>query len=190
MVKLYGASRSRALRCLWLLEELRIPYEHEPLRWDTGETREAAFLAINPNGHVPVLVDGETVVWESLAINHHLVAKHGGPLAPDGPGETGLAFRWSFWAMAELEGPIDAVARHGAQLAEDWAVGPLGVLDAALADRDWLLGGRFSVADLNVAVMFLRPLLAVVDRTPWPRLERWLAACRARPALERVAELP
>ncbi len=190
MVTLYGASRSRAFRCLWLLEELAIPYEHVPLRWDTGETRQPAFLAINPNGHVPVLVDGETRVWESLAINHYLVEKHAGPLAPDGPDETGLAYRWSFWAMAELEGPIDAVARHGAVLAEDWADAPLAVLDGALADRDWLLGERFSVADLNVAVMFWRPVLAKVGRSTWPRLERWLAACRARPALARVAELP
>ena len=92
--------------------------------------------------------------------------------------------------MAELEGPIDAGARHGAVLAEDWADAPLAVLDGALADRDWLLGERFSVADLNVAVMFWRPVLAKVGRAAWPRLERWLAACRARPALARVAELP
>ncbi len=190
MIKLYGASRSRAFRSLWMLEELGVPYQHEPVSWDSGETRKAAFLAVNPNGHVPVLVDGETVVWESLAINHYLAQRFGGALAPDGPHEAGLAYRWSFWAMGELEGPIDAVARRGARLPDGWADGPLGVLDGALAGRDWLVGGRFTVADLNVAVMFLRPLLEKVERRPWPRLERWLSACRGRPALARVAELP
>ena len=78
-VQLYGHARSRAFRCLWLLEELGIPYEHHPVRFDTAEIHEPAYLAINPNGRVPALRDGELVIWESLAINHYLVDKYGGP---------------------------------------------------------------------------------------------------------------
>ncbi len=183
MIRIYGVTRSRAFRSLWMLEELGLRYEELPIGFDTGETREPGFLAINPNGHIPVLVDGETVVWESLAINHYLASRYGGGLAPEGTREQGEALRWSFWAMAELEGPIDSVAKRGVVLPDDWCDPCLGVLDAALAERRWLLGDRFTVADLNVAVMFWRPVLARAGLEPRPHVRRWLDACKKRPAL-------
>jgi glutathione S-transferase len=96
-----------------MLEELGLDYELVPTRMGGVETRMRAFLDLNPNGKIPVLVDGETVVWESLAINHYLARKYDGGLEPRGVEACGRAYRWSFWAMGELEGPIDAVARLG-----------------------------------------------------------------------------
>jgi glutathione S-transferase len=171
-----------------MLEELEIDYAVTPIPWTGGATRAPDFLRINPNGKIPALVDGNRVVWESLAINHYLVRKYGGPLAPRSEDEAGQAYRWSFWSMGELEGPIDAVARFGVTLPDDWAAGPLSVLDAALAPGPCLLGDAFSVADLNVAVMFLRPPLAQVDRRPYPSAHAWLKRCKARPAFKRMLE--
>jgi glutathione S-transferase len=188
VIRLYGEPRSRAFRCIWMLEGLGLPYELIPIKFGGRETRTPEYLALNPNGKVPVLVDGPTIVWESLAINHYLALKYDGGLEPSSADACGEAYRWSFWAMGELEGPIDSVARLGAVLPADWAKPALSVLDAALAAADWLVERRFTVADLNIAVMFWRPVLARVDRGPFPNIERWLERCRARPAFRRMSE--
>ncbi len=185
MIRLHGDPNSRAFRCVWMLEELGLPYQLVPTSFSNGETREAAFLRINPNGKVPVLIDdGDITVWESLAINCHLADRYDGGLAPMTPRERGEAWRWSFWAMGEFEGPIDAVARRGATLEPGWAAAPLGVLDTSLGGTPWLLGDRFSVADINVSVMFVRPLLAKEDLAPFANVEGWWKRLQARPAFE------
>jgi glutathione S-transferase len=172
-----------------MLEELDVGYEVIPTDWIGGETRMPEFLAINPNGKIPTLIDGDLAVWESLAINLYLVRKYSGPLALDSADAYGLAYRWSFWSMGEFEGPIDAVTRHGAALAEGWAAAPLGALDATLGTSEWLGGNAFGVADLNVAVMFQRPQLARVDRRSFPSLQAWLKRCRGRGAFRRMVEI-
>ena len=197
MIRLYGEPRSRAFRCIWMLEELALregrDFELIPTRFGGVETRAPEYLRVNPNAKVPALVDGDLVLWESLAINHYLAQRHAEPgrgPEPDTPEGRALALRWSFWAMGEIEGPVDAVARHGAKLADDWAAAPLGVLEGALAasDSGWLVDERFSVADLNVAAMFWRPVLARYDRAPYTGVCQWLERCNARPAFRRMAE--
>jgi glutathione S-transferase len=172
-----------------MLEELDVEYEVVPTGWAGGETHTPEFLAINPNGKIPTLVDGDVVVWESMAINLYLVRKCGGPLKPDSADAYGLAYRWSLWSMGEFEGPIDAVARHGVELPGDWAAAPLAVLEEVLGTADWLGGEHFGVSDLNVAVMFQRPLLAEVDRRPFPNVHAWLKRCRRREAFVRMMEM-
>jgi len=171
-----------------MLEEMGVDYEVIPTRWASGETREPAFLAINPNGKIPLLMDDERTVWESLAINLYLARMFEGVMKPDSAEAIGLAYRWSFWAMGEFEGPIDAVARYGTQLPDGRARPPLSVLDGALADSEWLAGEAFGVADLNVAVMFQRPVLAEVDRRPFVKVHAWLTRCRKRVAFLRMIE--
>ena len=172
-----------------MLEEIGVEYEVVPTGWTGGETHTPEFLSVNPNGKIPTLVDGDVVVWESLAINLYLVRKCGGPLSLASAAAYGLAYRWSLWSMGEFEGPIDAVARYGLELPTDWGAAPLGVLDGALGAADWLGGRDFGVADLNVAVMFQRPLLAEVDRRPFPNVHAWLKRCRARGAFGRMIEI-
>jgi len=77
MIKLYGIPASRAFRPLWMLEELGLAYENVPVNFADGGTRSAEFLTLNPNGHIPVLVDGEVVLWESMAISLYLARKYG-----------------------------------------------------------------------------------------------------------------
>jgi glutathione S-transferase len=77
MLKLYGGTRSRAAIVAWYLEELAVPYEFVRLDMAAGAHRQPDYLAINPMGKVPALVDGETVVWESGAILLYLADKYG-----------------------------------------------------------------------------------------------------------------
>jgi glutathione S-transferase len=194
MITLYGAMASRAHRVVWMLKELGLPFEHVQTNFMDGSTHTPAFLAINPNGRVPVLDDDGFCIHESMAINLYLAKKHGGPLAPSGLQEDALATQWSFWVVTEVEKPLLFASANLALFAEDsrdeeqaqMAIAKLGrpfkVLDEHLADHAWLLGERFSVADLNVAtVMDLAPQCGIA-LDAWPHLQAWHQLCLDRPA--------
>jgi glutathione S-transferase len=194
MIKLYGIPASRAFRSLWMLEELGLEYENVPTSF-MGGTRTAEFLKLNPNGHIPVLVDGETVLWESMAINLYLARKYGaGRLWPASVADEGRAFQWSVWVMTEVETPLLAVLMHRRILpqeqrdesvvaaSETKLAGPFGVLEGALRGRSYLLGDTFSVADLNVASVLSWVALARLDLGKWPALAAWMKRCSERPA--------
>lgn len=195
MIKLYGVPASRAFRCLWMLRELGLEFDNVPTNFATGDTRTAEFLKLNPNGHIPVLVDGSTVLWESMAINLYLARQYGaGSLWPASAADEGRALQWSFWVMTEVEAPLLATLMHrrilpreqrdaaAAAAGEAKLAGPLGVLDGALRGREYLLGDRFTVADLNVAAVLSWALMAGIDLGRWPQLAAWLARCADRPA--------
>ena len=74
-MQLYGVG-GRVFRCLWMLEEVGAEYEQIPVDWSAGESRTADFLALNPNGKVPLLVDGDLRLFESLAINYYLARRY------------------------------------------------------------------------------------------------------------------
>ena len=201
-ITLYGVPLSRAGRPLWMLEELGLAYRHVPTDFRATSplnTRTAEFLAINPNGHVPVLDDGGLIVWESMAINLYLARKYAGPLSPTRLEEEARVLMWSFWVVNECERDCVAILLHRAALPEakrvpasaSQAAGrlkqPLRVLEAALLNAPFLAGERFTVADLNVAAVlsWARPeadLLAA-----FPAVSAWLADALARPAALRVA---
>ena len=194
MIKLYGSKASRAGRCVWMLEELGIPHENVP-----ADVKSDAFKKLNPNGRVPLLDDDGLVVFESMAINLHLADKdRSGGLAPRDAAERAHALQWSFWGMTEIEpGLIDAFVHRAmlppaqrnagvAAAGEAKLARPLAVLDAELAKRTWLVGDRFTVADLNVASVLLVASPAQVSLAPWPSVQRWLTACTTRPAAQRA----
>jgi glutathione S-transferase len=200
MIKLYGVARSRALRCLWMLEELGVPYENVKVSFADGGTRKPEFLRVNPNGHIPALDDDGVVLFESLAINLYLARKYdqGKGLWPATVADEGRLFQWSIWAMTELEEPLLTGLMHKVILPEaqrdaakaadanERAKKPLGILDAALAGRDHLLGSTFTAADLNVAGVMSFARLAKVDLAATPNVKAWLERCWARPAVARA----
>ena len=201
MITVYGVPRSRAMRVLWMLEELGLPYEHVPTPFMNGGARTPEFLRINPNGHIPALVDGDTTLFESLAINLYLARKYDHGLWPRSVEDEGRTFQWSIWAMTELEEPIVTALIHRALRPEaqrDVAKGadaairaerPIAILDDAFGDRPYLLGDSFSVADLNVASVLTLAPLADIDLTAFAGVRAWLERCCTRPAFERVREL-
>ena len=105
-ITLYGSMASRAHRTVWMLKELALPFRHVPVGFTDGSTRKPEFLAINPNGRVPVIDDDGFIVYESMAINLYLARKFGGPLAPVGLQQETLAQMWSFWVVTEVEKPM------------------------------------------------------------------------------------
>jgi glutathione S-transferase len=195
MLTIYGVYRSRAARNLWLANELGIPFKHvpiiqhyrlkEPVPKDVVHTRSAEFLKVNPNGHVPSIDDDGLVLHESLAINLYLAKKHGGPLAPANVAEDGEIAMWSLWAVTEVEPQALALLTKGVTEAGIASLrAPFSVLDKALAKDGYLVGGRFTVADINVAevVRYAAPAQTLFDAAP--NVKAWLAACQARPAFK------
>ena len=201
-LKLYGVPRSRGIRTIWMAYELGIDFTLIEVVPGPEGSRKPEFLAINPNGHVPFIDDDGLVLWESMAINLYLARKHGGPLAPSGLAEEGLMLAWTAWALTEVEPPAAQAMYHSFMLPEaerDPAVvtaslaavaAPLGVLEAALVKGGGhLVGGRFTVADLNLfgAVFYLRfTPQALADK---PAVQAWFDACRGRPAAKRAFAL-
>ena len=194
-LKIYGIPRSRAIRTLWMAHELGVAYELIEVPPGAEGSRKPAFMSINPNGHVPFVDDDGLVLWESLAINLHLARKHGGKIAAANLAEESLAMMWTSWALTELEPAAMQVMLHTFMLPEPDRVpglkadglakaeGPLLVLEGALVKGGgFLVSGRFTVADLNVAccVFYLRMNPeALVDK---PAVREWYAAAMARPA--------
>jgi glutathione S-transferase len=194
MIKLYGIRQSRAMRSLWALEELGVPYEHVPIHFAT-DAKKPEYKAINPNGKVPALVDGDVTLFESMAINLYLAKKYDkAGLYPASLDDEGRAIQWSFWGMTEIEPALLVVLMNriflppnqrdeGAARAAEEKLGPaLRVLDGALEGKRYLLGDKFTIADLNVASVLSWALFAHVDLAKTPNTQRWLGECAARPA--------
>jgi glutathione S-transferase len=203
-ITLYGGSAGRASRSLIALEELGLPYRHVPLRpWEKPEDKET-LLRLNPNGRVPVLVDGGLVLWESMAINLYLADWYGeAPLWPSDGGDRARVYQWSLWSQTE----IDVMARHQDRFsgipervkrARDELHARLAILDTALRDRTYLLGDAFTLADLNLAATLIEPWemsredggdIRPGDQR-FPAIGTWLTRCTTRPSWARVAALP
>ena len=194
MITLYGSMASRAHRVVWMLKECGLAFEHVQTNFFDGSTHTPEFLAINPNGRVPALNDDGFVLFESLAINLYLAKSYGGALSPSSPKEEALALQWSFWVMSEIEKPLLFASVNRALFAEGsrdeeqalMAIGklnrPFKVLDAHLSTLSHVVGGRFTVADLNIAtVMDLAPQCGI-SLDAWPHLSEWHQRCLARPA--------
>ena len=198
MLQLYGNPRSRAMRCLWMLEEVGKPYQLIGKSLRADDLHSAEYLRLNPNARIPTLVDGDVVLWESMAINLYLAQKYDGPLHCASAEVLGLAAQWSFWAMLEIEHLLLNLLEHRVLLSEfarDLSAierdelllnKPLGILDARLKERSHLAGDSFAVADLNVASILAWAKMARLDLSACPDLARWLDGCLARPAYERV----
>ena len=201
-IKIYGVARSRAARVLWMAKELGLDYEHIKVDFATGETRRPEHLALNPNGHVPVIDDDGFILWESMAINLYLAKKYGaGGLYPSGLQDEARAWQWSFWGMTEVERPVLTALFNRAILPEDKrdaaaadaaerTLGqPLKVLDGALGRSANLLGENFTVADLNVASILSWARPANVNVAPFPKVAEWLKNCAERPAARAARQL-
>lgn len=198
---IYGIAASRAARVLWLLEEMGIAYQHVNQDYKHGATRNAEFLALNPNGHIPVIDDNGTVVWESMAINLYLVHRYGGALAPATAPQYAETVRWSFWSVTECEkdaltvlfqrvaGPVSQRDPEKLRQAEARLRQPLGVLNNHLADTPYIASGQFTVADVNVAsvVGWARPSRELLHS--FGHVADWLERCLQRSAQQRVRDM-
>ena len=198
MLVLHGHPRSGNTRKVrWALQELGLSYELGVIDLAKGEQRHADYLALNPNGTVPTLVDDGLVVWESDAILWHLATKHGA-LVPD-PLAHGM--QWMSWNAHHL-GEVTYKARvyrmvsartgspfdpaHHASITR--AAGPvLAILDAHLAKSSRVVGSALSIADLALAMNVTLGLEEGAVIEPFEHVRAWHRELAARPAYREVA---
>jgi len=206
MLTIYGVYRSRASRAIWLANELGIAFKHVPVMQlyrlspeaakTTLHTKSPEFLKVNPNGHISAVDDDGLVLSESQAINLYLAKKHGGPLAPANATEDAQMTMWALWAAIEVEPHAIQILYHRvgnkpedrdpkiAAASSEALRAPFAVLDKQLAASGYIVGGRFTVADINTAeiVRYASPAPELFEAAP--RVKAWLAACQARPAFK------
>jgi glutathione S-transferase len=192
-VKIYGPVQSRAARVLWCARECGIEFEH--LGTDTAALKaDAEFARINPNAKVPAMVDGELMLFESMAINLYLAHKYGKTLWPQTIEDEARAYQWSFWGMTEVEKPLLTIVvdmfmtppdKKNPKAVEEAKAAfqkPLRVLNEAIRGKPYLLGETFTIADLNLASIMAWAKLAKIDMAGFGDAANWLDRCLSRPA--------
>jgi glutathione S-transferase len=208
MLKIYGVYRSRATRPLWLIEELGIPFElipiiqgyrlPEPMAPGAPvNTLSPEFLSINPMGSIPSMNDDGFVLHESLAITLYLARKYGGELGPKDIAEEGQMVQWSLFGATSIETPalkISATIAGGRAETEEGKADievaartlkrPFDVLEKHLSKTGHMVGGRFTVADINVGevVRYAQGYAPLFDSRP--ALKAWIEAAQARPGFK------
>ncbi len=208
MITLYGVSRSRATRPLWLLHETGTEFTQIPVLqayrlngsnadWSGLTTTSPEYLAINPQGLIPTLLDGDIVLTESLAITLYLARKFGGMLGPQDDVETAQMEQWALFAATAVETPALEMfypIAEGRQTTPEGAAliavaaaklrRPFKRLNAHLTTQDYLVGNRFTAADINTAEVVRYAQGHDTLLTEFPAIKSWIERCQARPAFQ------
>lgn len=205
MLTIYGRTNSANVqKVLWCLGELGVPYERIDAGLAFGVNTEPWYLALNPNGRVPLLVDGAFSLWESNTIVRYLAAKHGlGTLYPATPEARALAERWMDWQLSTLVTPVSTAfqglyrtppeRRDAATIerATREANRALGLLEEHLARHAFVGGAGFTMGDIAVGTMVHRWLeMEGVERPPLPACHAWRARLAERPPFRAHVMLP
>lgn len=202
-MKLYNANLSpNALRVRAVASELGIPLEIHELDFRKGEHKTDAFLALNPNGKVPVLVDGEFVLWESRAINAYLASlKPERGLYPDDSRKRAIVDQWCYWQAIHLGSVMQRIVferlikpRFGMGEPDENAIeGQLNdlsqllpILDANLSERDFV-ADELSLADFAMASTFVYRGASDISLDGFGRVSAWIERMEARPSWQTAA---
>ncbi|WP_299183311.1 glutathione S-transferase family protein [uncultured Neptuniibacter sp.] len=187
MIKVYGSVYSRASMVLCVLETLGLEYEYIPHLPKGKEIKQDEYLALNPNGKVPTLIDGDLVLWETQAILFYLVDKYGsGELWGDTPESRADIYRWSLFVSNQLETfaldlfiqnkfvPEDLrdeaiILRAQAEMDKH-----VPVLDKHLEGREFVSGDARTVADIHGATILSWAKLVGYDFKRFPNVDAWI----------------
>ena len=197
VLKILGRVTSINVRkALWVLDELGVAYEREDWGLPLRDPKVPEFLAFNPNAQVPVLIDGDFVLWESIAIMSYLNDAHGsGALMPDDAQTRALAMQWVLWQNNEMGShwgyPLRSIIRKEPgfddpqKLAESIAIwaSKMAIIEAHLAKSvSFVVGERFSLADVAITLGLHRWFAVPFDHVPMPASEAYYQKMMQRPA--------
>lgn len=180
MLKLYGSARSRAAIIQWYLEELGAQYEFVTLDLQGGENRQPPYLAINPFGKVPGILDGDFPLWESGAILLYLAQKH--EQLPTSAQQQATIQQWVLFANATLGIGFFVESNRERELPR-----LLSGLEGVFSNRTFLLGEEFTVADVAVgSILAYATMMAPFDGTGYPHLMAYIQRIKDRPAFRKT----
>jgi glutathione S-transferase len=205
MLKIYGRNTSSNVqKVMWAIGELGLPYERIDIGGAFGKNREPAYLAMNPNGLVPTLQDGDFVLWESNAIVRHLAHRHGaGTIEPSDWRARARADKWMDWQLSIVAPAIFAafwgLIRTPAEQRDHAAISAsqaktaeaMKILDAQLSRTRFVADDAFSMGDIPLGIMAYRFRELCPERPALPHLENWYARLQERKAFrEHVESIP
>jgi glutathione S-transferase len=196
MLKIWGRTNSSNVqKVLWCCAELGLKYERVDAGMQFGVNDSADYKAMNPNALVPTIDDGGFVLWESNAIVRYLARRHGaGSIWPDDPRVAADADRWMDWYHTTLwpnMGPVfwnlirTTPEKRNMALVEESRqklATSFGIVDAWLADRDYLAGKSFTMGDIPMGIAAWRWFELPIERPALPNFERWYTRMCERPA--------
>ena len=198
MLRVLGrATSGNVQKVLFLLEELGVPYSREDYGRQFNNTADAAYLSLNPNGKVPTLVDGDTVIWESNTILRYLASKHKSALYPTDLAQRTQVERWMDWMLASLNPPYLGIFMEAKKAPNErgpsWDAdskelkAQLEILAKGIAGRPFAAGNDFSLADVALAPVVTRCLDFPVDLPGLDGLRAWRDKVTSRPAFKKAA---
>lgn len=180
MLKLYGGARSRASIVQWYLEELGISYEFVLLDLSAGEHRQPDYLAINPMGKVPAIVDGNLKLWESGAILLYLAEKYG--KMPSSLTEKSIVTQWVLFANSTLATGLFIEANREKEMPK-----LLTPLNEMLSERPFLQGKELTVVDIAVgSILAYVPIMLKIDFNDYPAVANYVKKISERPAFQKT----
>ncbi|HEX2547387.1 MAG TPA: glutathione S-transferase family protein [Ramlibacter sp.] len=190
MYKLLGrATSGNVQKVIFLLEELKAPYERQDYGRQFENTTTPEYLAMNPTQKVPTLVDGDLSIWESHTILRYVAAKQGSKLLPTDLGERTKVERWMDWLLAALNsaylGGFKDAKKPAAERAPDTVknlVTELAILEKQLAKSPYVAGNEFTLADVAMGPIVKRCVAFPYDMPPTPHIAAWLEKLAQRPA--------
>ncbi|EBT2407459.1 glutathione S-transferase family protein [Salmonella enterica] len=187
MITLWGRNNSTNVKkVLWTLEELELPYDQILAGGKFGVNQDADYLAMNPNGLVPLLKDDETdlLLWESNAIVRYLAAQYGqNRLWVDNPAHRVIL-------MGLVRTPPEKRDQAAIEAGIEKCDSLFALLDDALAHQPWFSGDNFGTGDIAIAPFVYNLLNVGLKWTPRPNLERWYQQLTERPAFRKVVMIP
>ena len=201
MIKIYGHPATSAGRCYWMLEEVGAQYEQVSIEMRKKEHKSPAFLALNPNGKVPVLQDGSLTLWESTAINNYLAERYKPELLGPTLEDRAKCHQWTIWSMAEYQKPMIDLFIQLVFVPEEkrdekiveaskTKIAPLNsLLNEVLREKNYLVTEDFTIADLNVASVARINKHVGIDISRLTHLDTWLNKVLERPASLKVDSL-
>jgi glutathione S-transferase len=205
MIKIWGRNTSSNVqKVMWAVGEMRLPHQRIDVGGAFGKTKEAAYLAMNPNALVPTLEEDGFILWESNSIVRYLAAKHANrTLEPADLRTRALAHKWMDWQLSVM-GPAITPVFWGLirtppekRDANAIAAGKVRTIEAAqlldgqLGKTSYVAGDAFSYGDIPVGVMTYRYVQLIPERPPTPHLDRWYAAISSREAFkDQIASVP
>jgi glutathione S-transferase len=195
-VRLYHVPNSSSQRVLWLLEEIGEPYDLTVLGDRASRLDDPEHMARHPMGRVPVVENDGEFIFESAAICLHIADSYptAGLIPPPGTQERGLVYQWSLFAITEIQAKMiqSRMSREsdpqGSETAKESLLEAARVLEKALDGHDYLVGNRFTVADILVSATLAGVRRLDVAELP-PGLNAYLDAMDARPAKQRAEAL-
>ena len=204
MIRSWGRrSGFNVQKVLWLMDELKLGYDHTELGGDFGGLDNPDFRAMNPHGKVPVIEDNGVVVWESHAILRYLAAKYGaGTLWSSDPATQSLSDRWMDWSLSRLQPDFMEIfwgffrtppSKHDweyIKAAEQKCVDDFELLDAHLASHPFLAGDHFTVGDIPAGTALFRYFSLEIDQPAVPNVRAWYARLQDRPGYRAHVMLP